>query len=163
MGGPIVSASLRILVVEDEALVALKLEDDLFEAGHTVVGRAASSAQALRLAAERAPDLVLVDIDLADGPTGVALVEQLKSCGSMIVLYVTANARRIPEDFGSAAGAIGKPYTAHGLGRAIAFMASMLDEGAVPPPPPGLRLAPALRPAGDGRYRFRRASAGSSH
>lgn len=65
---------MRILIVEDDALIALSIEDILTEAGHTVVGLAPSKIQALRLAKQTHPDLALIDLRLADGMTGVDLV-----------------------------------------------------------------------------------------
>lgn len=151
---------LRILIVEDEALLAFQLEDDLIEAGHDVVGCAASARHALRLAAETDPDLALVDIHLADGPTGVDVAQTLAAKPDIAVVFMTANVKRIPEHFAGAMGVIGKPHTAHGLRNALTFVAHALDGGAPPPPPAGLVLAPDLRPGKDGAFRFRRAASG---
>src|SRR5262245_63945941 len=60
----------RILVVEDEAVVALDVQGRLRRLGYQVVGTAASYASAISQAAELRPDLVLMDIALRDGPDG---------------------------------------------------------------------------------------------
>lgn len=65
---------MRILIVEDDALIALSIEDILTDAGHTVVGLAPSKTQAARLASQMHPDLALIDLRLADGMTGLDLV-----------------------------------------------------------------------------------------
>jgi CheY-like chemotaxis protein len=114
--------SLRVLVVEDEILIALELESLLQEAGHEVVGLATSSADALALAAKQQPDLAFVDIHLADGPTGVSVARHLAQELGVTVLFMTANAKRIPEDFAGAKGVISKPYTERGVRQAIAYV-----------------------------------------
>src|SRR5262245_61615123 len=82
--------SARILVVEDEAVVALDVEDRLRRLGHEVVGTADSSASALALAAEVRPDLVLMDIALRDGADGIAAAERLRAELAVPVVFVTA-------------------------------------------------------------------------
>ena len=82
--------SARILVVEDEAVVALDVEDRLRRLGHQVVGTADSSASALALAAEVRPDLVLMDIALRDGGDGIAAAERLRAELAVPVVFVTA-------------------------------------------------------------------------
>jgi DNA-binding NtrC family response regulator len=82
--------SARILVVEDEAVVALDVEDRLRRLGHEVVGTADSSTSALALAAEVRPDLVLMDIALRDGGDGIAAAERLRAELAVPVVFVTA-------------------------------------------------------------------------
>lgn len=115
---------LRILVVEDEILIALELESLLQDLGHDVVGIAASSADALSLGRDLKPDLAFVDIHLSDGPTGVDVARHLSSEHEVTVLFMTANAKRIPEDFAGAWGVIAKPYTERGVREALAYVMS---------------------------------------
>ena len=61
----------KILVLEDEALVALHLEQRLQMLGHSVVGTAFSGTDALEQAAARRPELVLMDIRLGHGMSGI--------------------------------------------------------------------------------------------
>ncbi len=120
------SRSLRILIVEDEILIALELESLLQDAGHEVVGMAASFDEATTLGQRLAPDLAFVDIHLTDGPTGVDVARRLGEQG-VTVLFMTANAKRIPEDFAGARGVISKPYTERGVRQALAYVTD--DEG----------------------------------
>ena len=113
---------LRVLIVEDELLIALELECLLQDAGHDVVGIAACSAEALDLSAKLDPDLAFVDIHLADGPTGVEVSRRLAAEHDVTVLFMTANAKRIPEDFAGARGVIAKPYTERGVKEALAYV-----------------------------------------
>jgi len=124
------SKSLRILVVEDEILIALELESLLQEAGHDVVGIATSCADALRLARDLSPELAFVDIHLADGPTGVDVARHLTGDLGVTVLFMTANAKRIPEDFAGACGVIAKPYTERGVREALSYVTAGRMEGA---------------------------------
>jgi DNA-binding response OmpR family regulator len=70
---------LRILIVEDDALIAFAAEDVLVEGGHTVVGCAATRESALRLAATLAPEIALIDLRLADGDSGWDLARELSA------------------------------------------------------------------------------------
>jgi len=68
----------RILIVEDEALVASYIQEVLLEAGFEVTGIAASGPEALSLAAEHEPELALVDIRLAGPIDGIELACALR-------------------------------------------------------------------------------------
>jgi CheY-like chemotaxis protein len=114
------SESQRILVVEDEILIALELESLLQDVGHAVVGIAASSREAIDAGSQLKPDLAFVDIHLADGPTGVDVARRLNQMG-VTVLFMTANAKRIPEDYAGALGVISKPYTERGVRQALDY------------------------------------------
>ncbi|MFL5194065.1 MAG: response regulator, partial [Microvirga sp.] len=61
-------------------------------------------------------------IHLADGPTGVDVARQLAAQHQVTVLFMTANAKRIPEDFAGAWGVIAKPYTERGVREALAYV-----------------------------------------
>ncbi len=150
------SQPLRVLIVEDEALLALELEHALLDLGHSVVGTAASSREALRLMEGTSLDLALVDVHLLDGPTGVNVGRAIAQAGHAAVLFITANVKRLPDDFAGAVGVIGKPYTAHGITSAVSFIADALDGGGTPPPPWSLTLAPSFVASEDGLYRIAR-------
>src|SRR6266699_3935035 len=63
---------LRIMIVEDETLVAMGLADQLARLGHEVIAQATNAAEALAQFTERRPDLVLVDVRL-NGGDGIEL------------------------------------------------------------------------------------------
>ncbi|MBZ9937769.1 response regulator [Mesorhizobium sp. BR1-1-16] len=135
---------LRVFVVEDEVLLQMQLEVFLDEAGHLMVGSATTMHEAITRAPTAGADLALVDIHLADGPTGVEVGRALADMG-LPVVFMTANARRIPADFSGAIGIISKPYSQTGVAEALKFLVSAVKH---PPPeaplPPCLTLAPAL-------------------
>ena len=81
----------HILIIEDEALVAMELRFVLEDLGHEVVATVADAASALAIVRETDIDLALVDIHLSDGPTGVALGRKLGQDFGVSVLFMTAN------------------------------------------------------------------------
>ncbi|MEJ2817722.1 MULTISPECIES: response regulator [unclassified Caulobacter] len=135
---------LDVLIVEDEVLLATELEFLVEEVGCHAVGLAMSSDEAKALACDLRPDLALVDVHLRDGPTGVEVARTIHDdCGG-VALFMTANVKRLPDDFAGACGVIGKPYSEHGVKTALTYLTVCLREGQAPGPPPvGLELAPA--------------------
>ena len=122
---------LRVLIVEDEALLAMELEGLVEDAGHKVVGWATSSDEAREMVDRTAADLAFVDVHLDDGPTGVRVADYIRERHGSMVVFLTANPKRIPEHFAGAIGVIAKPYTMNGLLTALRY----LHEGVRRPPP----------------------------
>jgi 1,2-diacylglycerol 3-beta-glucosyltransferase len=81
---------LRVLIVEDEAVLATTLELLIEDAGHTVVGWALDGTQARKLAANHEPDLALVDIQLRHGDDGVTVARDLAEQLGVRVIFLTA-------------------------------------------------------------------------
>jgi CheY-like chemotaxis protein len=101
----------RILIVEDEGIIALFAESILVDAGHDVIGIAHTVKEALDLANAHAPDLVLLDIHLRGGESGVEVARALK--GKARVAFCTAEHK--PETLPGIAetnpiGFVKKPY-----------------------------------------------------
>ena len=142
--------SLRVLIVEDEALLLMQLELFLDDEGHVVVGTAVSSAEAMELALRDEADLALVDIHLADGPLGCEVGRFIAQNTRAAVVFMTANPKRIPDDFSGAVGVIAKPYTHTGMKAALAYLVA-----AVSSPPPTLRkpVSLTLSPAFEREWR----------
>ena len=138
--------ALRVMIVEDEALLLMQMENLIEDEGHNVVGTAMSSDEAFRVAEAVKPDVMFVDIHLLDGPTGLAIARRFRNEKDMMVVFLTANAQRIPGDFEGAAGVIAKPLSQAGIGAAIRYITECLRR---PPPsiplPFEFTLAPAFR------------------
>jgi two-component system chemotaxis family response regulator WspR len=83
---------MRLLVVEDEQIVALDLRGALEDLGYIVVGTAGSSEDALRKAEDEHPDLVLMDIRLSGDVDGIQTAAILRTRFQIPVVYLTANA-----------------------------------------------------------------------
>ena len=82
----------RVLVVEDESLVALDIRRTLVRIGYDVVGAVATGEDAIRATAELAPDVVLMDIHLRGEIDGVEAVERILRGRDLPVVYLTAHA-----------------------------------------------------------------------
>ena len=80
----------RILIVEDSFVVAQMIENVAIEQGHSVVGAAPSATAALSIARRLQPDLVILDLQLADGRVGEALARTLISEISASILVCSA-------------------------------------------------------------------------
>jgi len=124
-----------ILLVEDEPLCALSTSWELERANHTVLGPAASSDEALRLAEGRRPDLALVDIDLERRGAGIDVARRLRAM-NVPAVFVTAQAAAASEHADLAVGYIGKPYDPADIPRSVDAIMSALRGRVVPRPLP---------------------------
>ena len=70
---------MRLLIVEDEAIVSLYLRSSLEAFGHTVVGLAPTGAQAVKNALSSYPDLILMDIRLNGDTDGIEAAKQIRN------------------------------------------------------------------------------------
>lgn len=80
----------RILVVEDELLVARDISEQLILLGYEPIGHTASGEEALEFAAQHLPDLVLMDIQLAGAMDGIAAALALRTQMNVPVVFLTA-------------------------------------------------------------------------
>ena len=107
------SVSGSVLVIEDEALIAMDITDIVEGMGHRVTANARTHREAVELAAAERPDLILADIQLADNSSGVEAVNEIiAQFGDVPVIFITAFPERLltgerPEP----AFLINKPYT----------------------------------------------------
>jgi len=128
---------MRVLVVEDEVIVAFHLEAVLLEEGHRVVGLARDARSAQILARDKNPDLALVDVMLTDGETGPEIARHLSEMG-VPVLFLTATAERLPDGLAGALGVVAKPITEHVLKSAVRYAEAHRQGQPPEEPPPGL-------------------------
>ena len=84
-----------ILVIEDEPVIALDIVGLVRDMGHSVVGIAASQVEAVRLAQKSQPGLVLADIDLGPGGSGLTAVKEILDSMKVPVIFVTAYPERL--------------------------------------------------------------------
>lgn len=80
----------RILVVEDEGIIAMELAHHLRDFGYAVVGIAADAAEALALAERESPDLVMMDIVLRGPVDGIEAARRLRAARDLPVVFLTA-------------------------------------------------------------------------
>lgn len=88
-------AATGVLIIEDEPLISMQLEDIVRSLGHNVVGTAATRTQAQQVIAEQRPGLVLADIQLADGSSGLDAVDDILVFGDLPVIFITAFPERL--------------------------------------------------------------------
>lgn len=102
-----------VLIIEDEAIIAMDIQMIVSEIGHRVTGIARTRAQAVELAARERPDLILADIHLADQSSGIDAVNDiLRQFDEIPVIFITAFPERLltgkkPEP----AFLVAKPYS----------------------------------------------------
>lgn len=135
---------MKVMIVEDEMLLAMELESEVEMAGHEVTGTAMNRNQAQAVAASNPPDFAFVDIHLQDGPTGIDVGRDLVAFGIPFV-FVSGNIKRIPEDFAGALGAIEKPYTVNGMKNALEYISAVVSGHEDVTPPASLVLAEDVR------------------
>ena len=102
-----------VLIIEDEAIIAMDIESIVADMGHRVTGIARTRDEAVSLARADAPDLILADIQLADNSSGIDAVNDiLAELGLRPVIFITAFPERLlTGDKPEPAFLISKPYT----------------------------------------------------
>jgi len=84
-----------ILIIEDEPLIAMDIEQMVESLGHRVVGTARTHQEATALFKSSRPKMVLADIQLADGSSGIDAVNEILSMTSVPVIFITAFPERL--------------------------------------------------------------------
>jgi two-component system, response regulator PdtaR len=130
----------RILIIEDEALVAMELRFVLEDLGYDVAGVAAEARTARNLVRETEVDLALVDIHLSDGPTGVELGRELGQDMGVTVLYMTANPGMVRDGVAGTIGVLSKPTDERAVQKAVDYALRRRKGEPVEYAPPELQL-----------------------
>lgn len=130
----------RILIIEDEALVAMELRFVLEDLGYIVAGTAADAKTARDLAAENEIDLALVDIHLSDGPTGIQLGRELGQTHGVTVLFMTANPGMVRQGVAGTLGVLSKPTDERAVQTAVDYALRRRNGRPVEYAPPELQL-----------------------
>lgn len=89
------TAATRVLIIEDEPIIAMDIQDVVEQCGHDVVGVAHTEADAVRMAEELAPGLILADINLGVGGDGMFAVSRIEKTHKAPVVFVTAYPERL--------------------------------------------------------------------
>lgn len=123
---------LSVLIVEDEALLAMDIEAMIEDIGHHVVGEAASLFDVEALSDTLSPHLAFVDVQLAKQTSGLDVARLISlRWPNTFIIFVTANPKKIPEDFAGGHGVIPKPFSRSGLQSALRY----IEQGVCDPPP----------------------------
>ena len=79
-----------VLIIEDEAMISMQLESLVLSLGHSVCGTATTRDEARAVVAQRKPGLVLADIQLADGSSGIDAVNDILDEFAVPIIFITA-------------------------------------------------------------------------
>ncbi len=130
----------RILIIEDEAIVAMELRFVMEDLGYEVVDAVADARSARNVVRETPVDLALVDIHLSDGPTGVELGRELANDQNVTVLYMTANPGMVRDGVAGTIGVLTKPTDERAVQTAVDYALRRRQGEMSPPAPAELRL-----------------------
>jgi DNA-binding NarL/FixJ family response regulator len=122
----------RVLLVEDECLLAMQMEQWLVEAGHEVVATVSNADAAIDVAEQSLPNMVIMDVRLAGHKDGVYAAEQIYNSLGIRSLFSSAFAddwTRLRAEPAKPLGWIGKPYGRSEFLRAIDGAVGQLGEG----------------------------------
>lgn len=102
---------MRVLIVEDNTLVGMLVEEQLREHGDEILGLVSSAAAARKTIAKTVPDLMFVDIQLADGDTGRDFAHETREHLNVPTIFITGSPEKARECT-DALGVLVKPFSA---------------------------------------------------
>ena len=91
--------NVRVLVVEDEPLVAMMIEEVLSRGGFSLAGSAANSGQAMKILSQTTPNVAILDLNLGYGQTSLPVAEELERRGIPFIFVTGLNEFAIPQRF----------------------------------------------------------------
>jgi CheY-like chemotaxis protein len=139
---------LKVLIAEDDLMIADLAEEVLVEHGYEVCGIARTVAEAIVLAQRHKPDLAILDLRLADGGLGTEIAAQLLPLGRLGVLYATGNISQLALTTADGDACLAKPYRSIDLLRGLEIVAGIVASGAASPPfPRGFQLLHQMKAA----------------
>jgi CheY-like chemotaxis protein len=134
----------KVLIAEDDLMIADLAEEILVEAGYEVCGIARTVAEAIALAHRHKPDLAVLDLRLADGGLGTEIAAQLLPLGRLGVLYATGNISQVVLTTANGDACLSKPYRSVDLLRSLEIVVEIVATGkALPPFPKGFQVLSA--------------------
>ncbi len=134
-------AKLKVLIAEDNFMIADMAEDLLVHHGYEVCGIAATVDEAVALGLRHKPDLALIDLRLADGGLGTEAASRLRARSRIGVLFATGNVENAAIRDADGDACLAKPYRTEDLLRGLKIVAEIAATGATAPPfPRGLQV-----------------------
>lgn len=127
----------RILIVEDDPILALLAAEFVRAEGHEAVGPAHTAVEAMQLATFNQLDVALVDINLSGHDEGIELARLLKARYGILCVFLSGQVVVARESRTAAVGLLRKPYRLEDLGTMIRFVQALHGgERPLPAPPP---------------------------
>jgi DNA-binding response OmpR family regulator len=125
-------AMYRVLIVEDEFIVATEIEYVVSDMGHDPIGIAADQKTALSYASTA--DIALVDLNLRDGPSGATIGKILAQTHGVTVVFMTANPTQLGNGVPGTIGVLPKPASERDLRDVVEFAIARRVEAEAKPP-----------------------------
>ncbi len=136
-------AMLKVMIAEDDVMIADMIKDIIVGAGYRVCGLARTVSEAVALNATHRPDLAVIDQRLADGGLGTDVTASWAKSGIRHepgVLYATGNVANVMKTASAGEACLLKPYDAEDLIRSLQLVSEIVATGdASPPFPRGFR------------------------
>jgi DNA-binding response OmpR family regulator len=131
----------KILIAEDDSVMANMLKDVLVDGGYEVCGIARTVDEAVALDEHHRPDLAILDVRLAEGGLGTDVSARLTRNGRPGILYVTVNIDQFGLTRANGEGSLRKPYRPADVVRALKIVEEIVATGEASRPfPEGFRL-----------------------
>lgn len=117
---------MRVLIVEEESLLRLSLGESIAQAGHTVLASVTSTGEALLVARNTAPSLVLIGLDPRYTQDGIRLARALEKL-DIPSLFIATSIVRAREGADAALGVISKPVAFDEIPSALAAVGEVMS------------------------------------
>jgi DNA-binding response OmpR family regulator len=136
---------LKVLIAEDDLMIADMIEEILVDSGYEVCGIGRTVAEAVALGLRHHPDLAVIDMRLANGERGTDVAVRLAGLDKLGIIYATANTSHVVLTAANGHACLPKPYRDVDLIRSLEIVAGLVATGIAERPfPPGFML---LNPA----------------
>lgn len=126
----------KVIIAEDDLLIADLLEDVLIGAGYEVCGLASTVAEAVELCNQHHPDLAVLDVRLAQGGSGTDVAAGVESRDKLGILYATGNTGFVMLTASDGEACITKPYQPADILRALQIVYEITNTGKASKPFP---------------------------
>jgi DNA-binding response OmpR family regulator len=127
---------MKVLIAEDDLMIADLLEVALIRGGYEVCGIARMVSQAVQIAQTENPDLAVIDLHLAEGGMGTEIAALLDRRGTLGILYATGNAGDVELTSSDGHAYISKPYRPSDIVRALKVVEEIVKFGTASQPFP---------------------------
>ena len=127
---------LKVLIAEDDLMIADMVEEILLNSGYEVCGIARTVAEAVALGRDHLPDLAILDMRLADGGLGTQIAAELGGLGRIGILYASGNMSQIVLTAADGDACLAKPYRPSDLLQSLQIVSDIVASGSSTLAPP---------------------------